>query len=259
MPRAISAIKPAYGNIRHAEIAPLGLTYHDRFKQIPTELAPFTAYDKNLDAATWLKQFGDSIRLTQSIKPAAQVIKEGKTITSQIDNLSKTSVGLGRELVYWLKQTYQNDANADLPHILEEVPTIAANDAMRDGDTEAMLLQVASIIERIAHHRAPLDAAGYPATNAEAFQKLYDDVMALNTQQSNHRLAIPDGTDQAQLQRNHTYAYIRRVLDVNDILPNRTPAKRDEYRVTAALKTMRANKAPVKRVAKAKPAVPTAP
>lgn len=259
MPRAATAVQATYGDVRHAEIAPLGLTYHDRFKQLPTELAPFTAYDKNLDAADWLKKFGDSIKLTQSIKPAAQVIKEGKTITTQIDALSKTSVTLGKELVYWFKQAYQGNAAADLPNILAEVPTIAANDAMRNGETEGMLLQVASIIERIAHHRAPLDAASYPATNAEAFQKLYDDVNTLNTQQSNHRLVIPDGTDRAQLQRNDTYAYIRRILDLNDILPTRTPAKRDEYRVTAALKTMRANKAPVKRVPKPKPVVPPVP
>lgn len=240
MPRAKTAIKRDYSSIKHAEIAPLALTYHERFTTEPTEFASFTAYDKSV-GAQWLTDFGLSIKATQQIKSTTQIIKEGKAITRQIDALSKTSVLIGRELTYWLKKAYQSDPTTDLASLLETFPIIAANDAMRAGDTEGMLLHLGAIQQALQPHLQPLTDLGYPSPTA--YPDLYAQVNALNTRQTNHRLAIPAGTDQAQRQRNHTYAFIRQLLDLNDILPSRSETKKEEYRVKNALAKMRAAKA----------------
>lgn len=245
MPRAKTTVKAIYGQVRHSEIAPLALTFHERFTTEPTEFAPFTAYDKSVDT-TWLGQFDTSIKATQRIKPASQIIREGKAITRSINDLSKTSVRLGRELTYWLKKAYQAapPPDTDLPSFLDTFPIIAANDAMRDGDTEGMLLHLGTIQQALQPHLQQLTDLGYPSPTA--YQDLYDQVNTLNTRQTNHRLAIPAGTDQAQKQRNATYAFIRQILDLNDILPNRSETKKDEYRVKNALSKMRAAKAAAK-------------
>lgn len=237
MPRPQTTVPAIYGDVRHAEIAPLARTYYQRFKADPNELAPFTAYDATVDT-NWLKQFETSIKATERIKPAIQVRKEGAAITKQINELSKTSVRLGKELIYWLKQAYQTDPATDLPTLLDSFPIVAANDAMRLGDTEAMLLHLGAIQLALAPHLGKLTTAGYPSPTAYA--DLATQISDLNTRQTNHLLAIPDGTDQAQRLRNDTYTYVRRLLDLNDILPDRTATKRAEYRVVNALKKMRA-------------------
>ena len=237
MPRPKTTVPAIYGDVRHSEIAPLARTYHDRFQSDPDELKPFTDYDKNVDA-DWLGKFKTSILATERIKPASQVRKDGIAVTHKINELSKTSVRLGKELTYWLRQAYQSDPATDLPALLDTFPTVAANDAMRLGDTEGMLLHVGAIQQALAPHLAKLTTAGYPAPTA--YDDFHTQITTLNTRQTNHRLAIPDGTDQAQTQRNDTYAYVRRILDLNDILPDRTPTKKDEYRAINALKKMRA-------------------
>lgn len=205
-------VKRNFG-FKNEELRPLALIYLADLK-VAANLAPYTGFDPSVNTA-WVGNFQTATDALKNIVPSAIVARANKELKASIDDLSKKSVEYGKVLSYWLNEVYK-----DKPLKVATFPIIAANEAMRSGDTEAMLHQIGTIITLLgqADHQAALAASAWPASNLTNYQALYDTVEDLNTRQENAKRLIPENTDSAMTLRNECYAYIQKIIKVNEIV-----------------------------------------
>lgn len=225
---------------KNEEVRPLALIYLEDLKTA-SNLKAFTDFDPSVNAA-WVVSFKTDTDALDNIVPSATITASNKSMKTSIDDLSKKSVEYGKVLSYWLAEAFKTD-----PDQAAAFPIVAANDMMRKGDTEGMLGKVGTIINLInkPENMAALTATAWPPANLANYQALKQTVETLNTKQENAKRLVPENTDAAMTMRNTCYAYIQKILKLNDIVHKGTnPAKHRSYQLAPLTSQIRSAAAP---------------
>ena len=232
-----NAVKITYRPIKNNEVKPVALIYKGMLSASGV-LTLFTAKDASVNP-TWVTAFTVSIDAVGNIVPSKVIISTNKDITLSIKENSKSSVKFGKTLSYWLKKAFPNQ-----PGLIGSFPVVAANDKMRQGDTEGMLDELNTIIEQIGANQTALTAAGWPAQNLADYEGLHDSVETLNTQQELAKKLIPENTDAAIMTRNQCYSYIQTLITLKDIVYYENLQKRYAWALATNLNQIRSGGTP---------------
>jgi hypothetical protein len=230
-----NAVPREYQPARNSEVKPVALIYKSKLTATGVQAA-FEAENSTVDAQ-FVLDFADSIIALDSIVTAATIRSTNRDITKGILDASKKSVKYGKKLTLFLEKAFLPAQ----PGLFASFPVVAANDKMREGDTEGFLELVQTIINQInvPANKTALQAKGWPVQNLTDYQNLHTTVETLNTQQELAKQFIPENTDAATTVRNNCWKFVKELVKTKDLVYDEQPLQKHNWMVKTILNQIR--------------------